>query len=383
MKVLLVSSSSGSRGGGEQYLLYLARALAERGHEPMLWVSNHTRMDELAQRFAKAGRVVRADYTNTYDRPGRSLAGWLDGATARRVAAEWRALAPDIVHINTPNLEDGLDLLAAARLAGLPCVATVHITQSARYLRAVLAAVRDWVSRRALRNFPGRLVTTPENRRRELAGFLGPPERVRMIANGVPDRRLADRDTVRAAKRAELGIAENELLVVAVGRLVPQKRPLLFLRQADKAQAHVAQAKFVWVGDGNLREEWEREVAARGLTEAVRRVGWQERLAPFLAAADAFLHTAEFEGQPLAMLEAMSAGLPCAVVPDLGAELPFLNEQNSIAVDDEGRWLARMTNAPERAAYAQAARELYEREFTFARMAANFEALYREAREQA
>ena len=186
MKVLLVSTSSGSRGGGEHYLLYLGAALAERGHEPVLWAARHPRMDELTARFATTGHVIRADYTNTYDRRARSLASWLDRATARRVSAEWRSLAPDFVHINKQNLEDGLDLLAAARLAGLPCLSMVHITQSARYLRATLAGVRDWVARRALRDFPGCFVTTPENRQRELADFLEAPERVRMIANGVP-----------------------------------------------------------------------------------------------------------------------------------------------------------------------------------------------------
>jgi glycosyltransferase involved in cell wall biosynthesis len=378
MKVLLVSSSSGSRGGGEHYLLYLGAALTERGHEPVLWAAQHPRMDELAARFATTGRVIRADYTNTYDRPARSFASWLDRATARRVSEEWRLLAPDVVHINKQNLEDGLDLLAAARLAGLPCLSMVHITQSARYLRAVLAGVRDWVARRSLREFPGAFVTTPENRQRELADFLGTPERVRMIANGVPRFDVTGRAAVRESKRAALGIGENELLVVAVGRLVPQKRPLLFLQHAAATRKLVPQARFVWVGDGDLREEWDRKAAADGLNDAVQRVGWQEHVAPFLAAADIFLHTAEFEGQPFAMLEAMSAALPCAVVPDLGAELPFLNAQNSIAVDEAGAWLAALANESTRTTYGQAARELYDREFTFARMAANYEALYRE-----
>jgi glycosyltransferase involved in cell wall biosynthesis len=257
MKVLLVSSSSGSRGGGEHYLLYLGAALAERGHEPVLWAARHPRMDELAARFATTGRVIRADYTNTYDRPARSFASWLDHAAARRVAKEWRLLAPEVIHINKQNLEDGLDLLAAARLAGLPCLSMVHITQSAHYLRATLAGVRDWVARRALRDFPGTFVTTPENRKRELADFLGTSERVRMIANGVPRFDLTDREAVRDSKRAELGIGENELLVVAVGRLVPQKRPLLFLQHAAAARRRVPEARFVWVGDGDLRDEWD------------------------------------------------------------------------------------------------------------------------------
>jgi len=85
MKILLVSTSSGSRGGGELGLLYLGQALAARGHEVALWVSDHSRMDELAAGFAPFARVHRAAYLNTYDRRGRSIASYLDGATARRV----------------------------------------------------------------------------------------------------------------------------------------------------------------------------------------------------------------------------------------------------------------------------------------------------------
>src|SRR5688500_16843185 len=78
MKILLVSSSSGSRGGGELYLLYLGRALAQRGHSLTLWASTHTRMDELANSFSGIGEVLRSPYRNTYDHRGRSISSYLD-----------------------------------------------------------------------------------------------------------------------------------------------------------------------------------------------------------------------------------------------------------------------------------------------------------------
>src|SRR5205809_5773405 len=82
MRILLASSSSGSRGGGELYLLYLGRALAARGHDVILWASSHSRMNELAASFAAFGKVQRSDYVNTYDRRLRSVASYLDGASA-------------------------------------------------------------------------------------------------------------------------------------------------------------------------------------------------------------------------------------------------------------------------------------------------------------
>ena len=372
MKILIVSTSSGSRGGGELSLLYLGRALALRGHEVTLWASEHTRMDDLANAFAAFGKVVRAPYVNTYDRRGRSLASYFDGATPRRVAAEWRTLAPDVIHLNKQNLEDGLDLVEAARLARIPCVAMMHITQSAAYLRAAQAALRDFVSRRALRKFPGLLVTTPGSRERDLTEFVGGKKRVRTVLNGVPIPDLATLAALRPAKRKSLDVADNELLFVAVGRMMPQKRPLLFLEIAERILRKLPNGRFLWIGDGDFAAAFD---ARNQLGEKVRRLPWQTDAPAFLAAADVFLHVAEFEGLAFAILEALAAGLPCAITQNLLAEMPFLNSSNSIAIGEDDAWLDSVKNS----AIGKAARELAEQQFSFASMAANYETIYREA----
>src|SRR5215470_10168096 len=120
MKVLLVSSGSGSRGGGEIFLGYLGKGLSERGHEVLMWIPKHQRMDELAEKCAPFARVFRTDYRNIYDYRGRSLSTCFNFGASRRIAHEWKALRPDVIHINKQNLEDGLDLLRAARHCALP-----------------------------------------------------------------------------------------------------------------------------------------------------------------------------------------------------------------------------------------------------------------------
>ncbi len=374
MKILIVSTSSGSRGGGELSLLYLGRALAQRGHAVTLWASDHTRMDELANAFSDFGKVVRAPYTNTYDRDGRSLASYFDSATARRVAAEWSTIEPDVIHLNKQNLEDGLDLVEAARLSRIPCIAMMHITQSAAYLRAALAVLRDFVSRRALRKFPGLLVTTPGSRERDLVAFVGDGKRVRTVLNGVPIPNTATLAERRAMKRRELGVGDGELLFVAIGRMMPQKRPLLLLKIAERVSRELPNARFCWIGDGDLTQEWDREVAEKALGDKVRRLPWQADAPAFLAGADVFLHVAEFEGLAFAILEALAAGLPCAITPNLLAEMPFLNSSNSIAITEDDAWLALVKNP----AIGKAARKLAEEQFSFATMAENYEAIYRE-----
>jgi hypothetical protein len=209
MKILLVSSGSGSRGGGEIFLIYLGRALAARGHSIITWMPTHRRMDEFASQCATFSKVVRADYANTYDHRLRSLATLFNVRESSSIASQWLGLNPDVIHINKQNLEDGLDLLRAARVTGLPSVCTIHLTQTARYLRARGALVRDIVAWLALRKFTGIFAAVQDVRRQELASFIGSEAKATTIFNGVPHIDLANQPALRSSTRAELGVADD------------------------------------------------------------------------------------------------------------------------------------------------------------------------------
>lgn len=377
MNVLLASSSSGSRGGGELYLLYLGRALAKRGHKVTLWASLHSRMDELSNSFSCFGDVIRSHYLNTYDHPGRSVTTCFNFSTSAAIATEWRSRKPDIVHINKQNLEDGLDLLRAANQCGIPSVCTIHLTQTSKYLKVQFASVRDHVSRKALRAYRGPLVTVLESRKKDLARFIGNAARISVIPNGVPLFDLAKLRGLRRIKRTELQLDTEDLLILALGRMAPQKRPMLFLELAEKIRAKIPQARFLWVGDGELSGEWDRWVAGKNLAQVIRRITWQPDVQPFLFAADIFLHVAEYEGLPLALLEAMSAGLPCAVKENLLAEMPFLNSGNSIAVGENEAWIGTLSDPNSLATLGAAACKVVEEQFTHSHMAVAYEPLYR------
>jgi glycosyltransferase involved in cell wall biosynthesis len=376
MKILLVSSGSGSRGGGEIFLSYLGRALAARGHSVVTWIPGHSRMNELAAQCAEFSEVIRADYTNTYDYRSRSIATIFNTHASREIARQWSALMPDVVHINKQNLEDGLDLLRAARFSGLPAVCTIHLTQTARYLRAQGALLRDVVAWSALRRFEGPYVAVQEARRQELARLLRSESNTRTIFNGVPPVDLAERDALRMATRAQIGITDDQQLVVGVGRLVAQKRPFVFLDVAKKLHHHQRHTKFVWVGDGGLAKEWNSAAGQAGLNDVVSCAGWQSDVRPYLAAADLFLHTAEYEGLPFALIEAMSAGLPCAISRSLAVELPFLHDENAIFYDDPGQ-LEQVVSSPEALQrIGESGRVMVSERFSDDGMAAAYEKVY-------
>ncbi len=376
MRILLVSSSSGSRGGGEIFLLYLGEVLKAAGHSVGLWTSTHARMDDLAQRFAAIGDVVRADYRNIYDTWHRGLLVDRAPATLAGLRASWLAWRPDVVHVNKQNLEDGLDLLEAAETLRCPHLCTVHITQSARFLRARFAGWRDANARRALAAYRGPLVAVAPARADELRTFVGGTADIRTVLNGVPPAPEPTLD--HAALRAAEGLQPGSLAIVDVGRLEPQKSPLRFLEFAARLRAVVPDVELRWIGSGRMTAEWDRAVAAHQLGDIVRRIDWRDDVRRALPAFDLMLHPAAFEGLSLALLEAMDAGLPCAVAPAVHAQLPPALRACTLSVDDATDWAALLRDRAKLAALGRQAQSEVRKNFSTAAMGRAYAAIYTE-----
>jgi glycosyltransferase involved in cell wall biosynthesis len=292
-------------------------------------------------------------------------------------------LQPDVIHINKQNLEDGLDLLRAAGRCGVPNVCTVHLTQTAGYLRAKAAWLRDQIARWQLSRYKGVLVAVQERRCRALRELLAECVCTKTILNGVPRVDAVALRPLREAKRVELGFAKSDFVVLGVGRLVAQKRPFLFLHIAKELHKQFPAAKFLWVGDGELAEQWQKAIAREKLDGVVSCVGWQADVLPFLLAGDLLLHVARFEGLPFALIEAMAAGLPCAVTTDFSCEMPFFNEENILLVDGVKDLAERMRDPLDLAHVAGAGRLLVEDKLSTHNMVKSYEQLYLDVTERA
>ncbi|MBN1346202.1 MAG: glycosyltransferase [Phycisphaerae bacterium] len=105
--------------------------------------------------------------------------------------------------------------------------------------------------------------------------------------------------------------------VVTVGRLVPCKRPELFVRIVAGLAKRRPSTQAAIVGDGPLLEPLRREAEELGVGERVHFFGKVDDVPGVLRMCRVFVLTSENEGMSIAMLEAMSAGL-VPVVPDVG-----------------------------------------------------------------
>ncbi len=380
MRVLFVSSSSGSRGGGEFFLVYLAKALKAEGVEVGLWLSSDPQMDGIVELFGDTGPVFRQPYVNTYLRRTRSFSHLLpmdEGMDA--IVEEWRSFNPDVLHLNKQCLEDGLDLLKAARKLDVAQGCTIHITQSACALKAAFGRVRDFIARRALLGYRGGIWAIAENRARALRAFLGERRDIVCIPNGVriPAEEEIHR-TAEALRKQHPHLSEGSgPVAVSVGRLEPQKDPLRFLEVMEAWKAREPGLSALWVGDGRMRPAFEERIEAMGAQDWIHCLGWQEDATAFLCLADVYVHPARFEGLPFALLEAMARGLPCVISPELAADLKDMPESLWIPLEsDSGRLMEQLCDGDFLDEKGRKVREAAVRNFSLEAMARAYIDLY-------
>jgi glycosyltransferase involved in cell wall biosynthesis len=269
-------------------------------------------MDELADNLGRFGEVSRVEFPNTYRRPTRSLGAVLDLAQRRRIRRVFRELSPDVVHINQQVTEDGLDLLLAAHRSGIPFLSTIHIVQSAKSLDARFGRLRDLITRAVLKRVSTVHITVAERARQNLMArfsFLE-PHQVKVVLNGVF---FSGRKNARGHTRARWGATAGEIVIGTVGRLEAQKGPDIALQIIAGLVRKRCAVRYVWIGDGPMRNTFERHAQRLGIEGSVTLDGWRDDVVSCLQGLDIYLMPSRFEGMSLALLEAMAAGLCCCV----------------------------------------------------------------------
>jgi len=235
-----------------------------------------------------------------------------------------RRQKPHIVHTHTATA--GLLGRLAARLAGVPVIVhTFHGHVLRGYFGPILSEGLVWMER-FLARLSDRIVTVSEGQRRELAGYgVAPLEKITVVPLGFELESLLACESHRGELRRELGLADDNKLVGIVARLVPIKNHRLFLQAAQVVAEAVPQARFLVVGDGELREELEAYACDLGLDGKILFTGWRRDLARLYADLDVVALTSINEGTPVSLIEALAAGVPVVAtavggVPDVVVE---------------------------------------------------------------
>ena len=317
MRVLLVTGVVA--GGVGRHVEMLARGLADRGHDVTVACPR-----EVADRFALGGSVVDLR-VGAGPHPVHDLRAL---ATLRRVMTR-----TDVVHAH--GLRAGALAVAARASLGSRrrrrprLVVTSHnAPPEGRAARAVYLLLEAVVARGA----DLVLAVSPDLVAR--ARSAGATRTTLAVVPAAHTGRL-EPQVARGELGAELGLGPEEQVVLAVGRLAPQKR----LGLAVEAHAHLlggagaAAPHLVIAGEGPGRADLEA-VAAQPRSR-VHLLGHRQDVPALLAAADVVLSTARWEGQPVWLQEALQQGA-AVVATDVGGTAQVVSDAAVLLPADVG-----------------------------------------------
>ncbi|MBV8725304.1 MAG: glycosyltransferase [Candidatus Eremiobacteraeota bacterium] len=234
-----------------------------------------------------------------------------------RLVREIRSCKPDVVHTHT-HVGKYWGRFAAMVAGARTIIHTEH--NPCDFRRTPLERVSDWLLHRGT----SRVVTFFAEQgdaivRRENL----PAHKLVIIPNAV--RPCEQRNDCQAA-RDVLSLERDDFAIMVIGRMEYQKNHILALRAFAALPATLRdRALLLFAGSGKDEEVLRGLSHALAIGHRVRFLGYRSDLAALINGADLVLMTSWFEGMPLALLEAMIAGVPIVTTPWIGARNMFDN----------------------------------------------------------
>lgn len=262
------------------------------------------------------------------------------------------------------------------RITGIPVIYTEHNKQEryhriTRFLNKVsfswqsrVVAVSADVAESIQKNIPARVP-------------------VQTILNGVNTDHFQRDAVARLALRQRYGIPEDAVVIGTIAVFRFQKRLKEWVDVVKQIQAQHPNTYAFMVGDGILNEEIRAYVKSEGMESAIIMPGLQTEVLPWFSAFDIYMMTSEFEGLPIALLEAMS--MQCAIVSTNAGGIPELvrhGTDGQLVAVDAYLQLVPMVNQlirePEQIAqWGAKARERVVTSFSVQEMVQQLESLYK------
>jgi glycosyltransferase involved in cell wall biosynthesis len=293
-------------GGAQENTLFTVGALDPRRFERVLIAGKGGMLDSRAAAIQGCG-FRQVDSLVREIRPALDARAFLSLRAILRQEKERAGGLPLVVH--THSSKAGILGRAAARAAGAEAVVHsihgfgFHDSQSPplrRFLVGLERAASRWTD--------AFIAVSEENVRIGVREKILSAERVRLIRSGFDTARFLTGSRERG--RRLLGIPEGVPVVGTIAVLKPQKAPLDFVEVARRVRERIPAARFVMIGDGELRPKVE-QAAAKGLQGgSFLLAGWREEIPDLLRAFDVFLLTSRWEGLPKVVPQALLSGVP-------------------------------------------------------------------------
>ncbi|MCH2203540.1 MAG: glycosyltransferase family 4 protein [Fuerstiella sp.] len=248
------------------------------------------------------------------------------------VKQQLRDYQPDLVH--THSSKAGILGRRAAHTLRIPCVHTIH-GASFHYGQP---RVLHWAYRRA-EKFAERwcqhfITVCDAMTQQYLDAGIGTRSKYTTIYSGMDVNRFLNPSESTKAVRTRLGIANNDIVVVKVARLFNLKGHDYLIDAATQVTAAIPNVKFLLVGDGILRNQFESRIAALGLSDHFVYTGLvpPADVTNYIHAADLVAHTSVWEGLARVLPQGLIAGKPIVSFDIDGAPEVCIHDETGLLV---------------------------------------------------
>jgi glycosyltransferase involved in cell wall biosynthesis len=233
-----------------------------------------------------------------------------DWRSYRQIVRLLREINPQIVH--THSSKAGILGRAAAHRLRIPVVHTVHGSPfhpfQSRLVHEIYRRAEKWAAKRCDRMISVCDAMTDQY----VAAGVAPREKFVTVYSGMEVEPFLDPPRPRNAVRRELGFAPEDIVVGKVSRLFELKGHKYVIAAAGTVAGRNPNVRFLFVGDGLLRESLSAEISRAGLAKHFVFTGLvpPERIPELIAAMDIVVHASLREGLARVLPQALIAGKP-------------------------------------------------------------------------
>ena len=237
---------------------------------------------------------------------------------------------PDIIH--THSSKAGIVGRLAAKMCGIKnIVHTIHgfsFNNTQKFLKKNLFISLEKLGAKISKYL---IPVSTENITKGLNNHIGKREQYKYIRLGVDIDNFKSFNGIPSLKK-ELNIDKNDILVTTIGPFKPQKNLPDFIKIAKDISEKRKQFKFVMVGDGTLRPQFEKLIKEYNISNNIFLIGWIRDISNILNSSDIFVMTSLWEGLPISTIEAMCCGLS-PIVNDVDGQREIIkNEINGFLI---------------------------------------------------
>src|SRR5258706_4827783 len=332
----------------------------------------------LMERAAAGGyRVEVVDQMRRAILPGK------DYSTYRWLVKRLKEIAPNVVH--THSSKAGIIGRYAAKKAGVPAV--IHTIHGLAFTASTSAMVNRFyklLERRAAA-LTDRIVTVADAMKEQsLAAKIGRPEQYVTVYSGMETAPFLNPPVAREEVRRNLGLAPDHIAVGTIARLFHMKGHEDLLEMAPRLSGQFPNLRFLWVGDGILRQQFEEQIQKMGLKDRFVFTGLvpPSKIPELTNAMDIVVHPSRREGLARAIVQGQLAAKAVIAYDIDGNREGFLDGQSGYLIEpfDAGLFEKRLSellaDEKKRNEMGQKGREFAIGRFSAEKMVAGLESVY-------